>query len=396
LAWTLWGFWRSYGSISEGRTWLEQLLQLDAHPSQPAAMIARQRGLYAAAWLASDQHDYAAATRLFEERAALRRALGETEAEIDMLLNAARQARAAGQYQRATALLEDALSRHRAQGQPTTIESPRMGLSFDELGQVLRELGLVLREQGHFSRASEMFEEGLNLHRAIRTDRASVAFALLGLADVARDRGDAVGVREHGEPSLEILRGLGMQWAIGFALNTLALGAYYKNDLARALALIEESVALFRGLKSDASLAEVLITLGKIVRAHGDLAGAYGALSEALRLAQAVGPRLLVAASMEGLGGLAAEGGQAELSVRLLGAAAVLRTQMGTPVRPADQAALDQALAGARSALDERTFAAAWSEAQALPLDQVLGALPTIRPARFRWQDGWVTKEAIQ
>jgi predicted ATPase len=375
LAWMLWGFWRSYGSIGEGRAWLEQLLRLDPHPSQPAAIAARQRGLYAAAWLASDQHDYASATRLFEERAALRRALGETEGEIDLLLNAARQARAAGLYHQATTLYEDALSRHRAMGNSSAPRSAGMGLSFDELGQVLRELGLVLREQGNFARAAAMFEEGLRLHRAIRTDRASIAFALLGLADVARDQGDPVGVRQHGEPSLEILRELGMQWAIGFALNTLALGAYYEGDMALAFDLIEESVALFRALKADGSLAEVLITRGKIVRARGDLAGAHGALNEALRLARAVGPRLLVAASMEGLASLTSAGEHADQTARLLAAAAALRAQMGAPVRPADQAALDQALSSARSNLGADHFAAVWAEVQARSLEQILGGI---------------------
>jgi tetratricopeptide (TPR) repeat protein len=132
---------------------------------------------------------------------ALRRTLGETEDETDLLINEARQARVAGQYRRATVLLEDVLARHRAIGDRTTMGSAELGLSFDELGLVLRELGLVLREQGDFTRAATLFAEGLTLHRA-SDDRASVAFALLGLADVARDRGHAAGVREYCEPSL--------------------------------------------------------------------------------------------------------------------------------------------------------------------------------------------------
>jgi predicted ATPase/tetratricopeptide (TPR) repeat protein len=374
LAWALWGFWRSYGSIGEGRAWLEQLLRLDAHPADPAAMAARQRGLHAAAWLASDQHDYTTATWLFEERAALRRALGETAGETDLLLNAARRERAAGNYQQATTLLEDALSRHRRLNSQAIQSDTRSELSFHELGQILRELGLVLRERGDFTRAVALLEEALTLYRAI-DDRVSMALALLGLGDVARDRGDGAAVREYGEPCLAIFRESDMQWAIGFGLNTLALGAYYEGDLARAFGLIEESVALFRGLKSDASLAEVLITRGKIVRAQADTAMANAAMNEALRLAQVVGPRLLVAASMEGLAGLLAAQGHAQLAVRLLAAAAALRAQMGAPVRPADQADLEHALATARAALGDDTFAAVWAEAQALPLDQVLGAI---------------------
>jgi hypothetical protein len=96
-------------------------------------------------------------------------------------------------------------------------------------------------------------------------------------------------------------------------------------------------VALFRDLQSDASLAEVLITLGKIARARGDVAAASAALTEALQLALDLGPRLMVAAALEGLACVVAAEGQAELAVRLLAPASVLRTQMGTPLWPADQ-----------------------------------------------------------
>jgi predicted ATPase len=376
LAQALWGFWRSYGYSSEGRAWLQQLLSLDEHPADVAAMAARQRGLHAAAWLASDQLDFVTATRLFEESMTLRRALGEAESETDLLINAARQARAAGQYQRATALLEGVLGRHRVVSEGTHMGHASLGLSFDELGQVLRELGLALREQGDFAGATALFEEGLALHQAIG-DRVSEAFDLLGLADIARDQGDSAGVRRYCVPSLAILRESGMQWAIGFALNTLAMGTYYEGDLTQASALIRESVALFRGLKADASLAEVLITLAKIMQAQGDAAAAYGAITEALRLAQDVGPRLFVAASIEELASVVAEHGQGDLTVRLLSAASALRVQMGAPVWPADQALVDHALATARSMIGADTFAAVWAEGQSLPVKQILNGLPS-------------------
>ena len=69
--------------------------------------------------------------------------------------------------------------------------------------------------------------------------------------------------------------------------------------------------------------------------------------------------------------------GQGDLAVRLLAAASALREQMGTPVRPVDQAAVEQALATARSILDEEAFAAVWAEAQALPVEQILSGLPS-------------------
>ena len=142
-----------------------------------------------------------------------------------------------------------------------------------------------------------------------------------------------------------------------------------------AAALAEESLSLFRGLQAVGSLAEVLITLGQIARAQRDAAAAYAALTEALRLAQAIGPRLMVAAALEGLAGIPAQRGEAALAAHLLAAASTLRGQMGTLVRPVDQAAVQQVLTTARSTLGDDAFAAMWAQAVALPLEQILSTI---------------------
>src|SRR5262249_21172389 len=126
------------------------------------------------------------------------------------------------------------------------------------------------------------------------------------------------------------------------------------------------------------SLTEVLITQGQILRAQGHAAAAYGALSEALRFAWAVGPRLFVAAALEGLGSIEIARGEAERAISILAAASALRVRMNTPVRPVDQATVEQALATARSMLGDNAFAAVWTEAQSLPVEQILNGLPSV------------------
>ena len=141
--------------------------------------------------------------------------------------------------------------------------------------------------------------------------------------------------------------------------------------------LIGESVAHFRGLQARASLAEVLITQGKFLREQGNISAAYTAVTEALRLALAVGPRLIVAAALEELA-CTVVAQEPALALRLLAAAAALRMPMGTPVRPVDQAAMDAARATARAALGDTVFAATWSEVSLQPADEILRAIPTL------------------
>jgi predicted ATPase len=155
----------------------------------------------------------------------------------------------------------------------------------------------------------------------------------------------------------------------------LALADFLEGNLTDAAERANESLILFRTLQADASRAEVLVTIGKIVLAQGDQAAAYQALTESLRLALALGPRLVVTFALDGLAGVMVARDQSQLAVQLLGAASALRAQMGAPVRPVDQAAIEQALASARTTLGANAFAAVWAEAQVLPLEQILNAV---------------------
>jgi tetratricopeptide (TPR) repeat protein len=157
----------------------------------------------AAAWLASNQHDFVHASQLFEQSISFQRSLGEPAGETQLLFNAALQARALGHYQQAITLLEEAVTQHRARGD-------RGSLSAGGLGQALYGLGLMLREQGEFSRAARLFEECVDLHRTLG-DREGMAQALLALGDIARDQGNVAQIRTYGEQSLLVFRELGVQ-----------------------------------------------------------------------------------------------------------------------------------------------------------------------------------------
>jgi predicted ATPase len=364
LAGGLWMFWRRRGHLREGRYWLAALLALEADEYTATTMAERANALEWAAWLAEDEHDFAQASALFAESGVLRRALGEDERPTAQLINAAMEARAGGDYARATALLEQSLARHRAQGN-------REGIIAGGLGLSLSRLALVLAERGEYARATALYEDCLTLVRGLE-DREGIGIALLGLGDIARDQGDAGRVRAYCEQTLSLFRELGQTWAIGFSLNNLALAAYLDTDLALAASRAEESEALFRGLQAEPSLAEVLITVGWIKGAQGEAAAAQASLVEALRLAWARGPRLVVAAALEGLGVQAVRQGQEQHGVHLLAAAASLRQAMGAPVRPADRSTLESAQTVARLALGIAAYAEAWEAGESLPLEQIV------------------------
>jgi non-specific serine/threonine protein kinase len=59
-------FWQRRGYYQEGRVWLEELLARADAPADTTAVALRMRALHTAAWLASDQHDFARSAQLFE------------------------------------------------------------------------------------------------------------------------------------------------------------------------------------------------------------------------------------------------------------------------------------------------------------------------------------------
>jgi len=363
LAAGLWQFWRSRSYLSEGRRWLEALLALPAADEDAASRAVRASALEGAAWLTEDEHDFAQAAALFARSDALRRALGQDERLTAGLINAAMEARACGDYARATSLLEESVAQQRAWGNRESIKRGGLGLS-------LARLALVLAEQGQHARATTLYEECLALHRELG-DREGIGNALLGLGDVARDLGDTAGVRAYCEETLALFRDLGHTW-VGFSLNNLALAAYLDGDLTLAADRAEESAALFRGLQAGPSLAEALVTLGRVRGAQGEAVAARAHLTEALTLAGTAGPRFVVAAALDELGVQAVRQGQARHGVYILGAAALLRQVMGAPVQPADWPAIEAALGAARASLGDMTFAETWSAGQTLPMEQLV------------------------
>ena len=360
----LWKFWRNFGNQREGRAWFSSLLSLPEYEATTDGMAVKAEALRNAGFLAGDQHDFAQAAALHAASSQLLCKLGRDESGSGMLDTAAMEARASGDYRRATTLLEESVAVHRSTGNRKGIMDGGMGVS-------LFRLALVFAEQGEYARSLTLYEECLALHTELG-DREGIGHSFLGLGDVARNQGDAEGVRFFCGQSLTISRDVGVKWGIGFSLNNLALAALCAHDLSEAQEYIEESTAIFQQLKARPSLAEVLITLGRVRGAQGNEEEARRRLIEALGLAWEEGPLIIVTTALEQIAIQAAGLNDPDLAARLLGATFNLRRSMGTPVRPADEADVEEAMARSRRALGESRFGNDWSDGETLSLERVV------------------------
>jgi len=250
LAGALWRFWYTRGHLSEGRAWLERLLE-KANSAGILAPEAQAKALRGSAVLATSQGDHEAAGRLCEQSLTLYRDLSDKQGiaiSLNILGNVAVNL---GDHARAIALSEESLALHRELGAPRGI------------AVALNNLGSVLLKQNHAEQAGELFAESLVLNRELGDNRGS-AIALTNLGEVARRRNDYGQAILLCEESLALTRDLHDAWGSAAALNTLGDVARDQNDILRATKYYQECLALREELGDAEGSARLLHTLSEL------------------------------------------------------------------------------------------------------------------------------------
>ncbi|HTC32095.1 MAG TPA: protein kinase [Bryobacteraceae bacterium] len=313
----LFRFWEARESLSEGRDRLDKLLKL---PSAAAPTKARARAVFAAGVLASEQVDYAASDAL----------LGES-------LDIARQ-------------LDD------KQGAAVSLNA----------------LGVNARNRCDLVPAHALFEESLLLFRELGRDQKAVARSLSNLASVAKLQGDFARARSLHTECLAIFGGLGDRTGIGWSLNSQGDIAREQGDSAAAQALYQQALVIFRELGDRWGIAGNLTDLGNLAREQRDFPLAHSLYRESLILFMTLEHKRGIARLLEYFAYSAAAQSDAERSLRLAGAAAALRQNIGTPLTPAEQSKLEAMLDPARQSLGNTASATVWLEGWVMPVDEAI------------------------
>jgi predicted ATPase len=325
LATAMFRFWEAREYLAEGRHRLVRLLNL---PKAAAPTKARMRALFAAGVLAGEQGDYTAAEAHIHQSQDIAHELGD-KTGVAISLNAlAVHARDRGDVAVSQILFEASLALWRELGDPKSV------------AQAISNLANVLKLQRNYERARSQYAECLSIFESLG-DRTGVAWSLNYQGDVARDQGDSADARALYERSLAIFRDLGDRWGVAGTLADLGTLAREEGDYSAARALYGESIKLFQELEHKRGIARLLECF---------------ACSAALQL-------------------------EAERSLRLAGAAAALRQNIGAPLTPAEQAKVEAALDPARQALSNALGVTAWLEGWALPVEKAIEEVLVPEPA---------------
>ena len=119
-------------------------------------------------------------------------------------------------------------------------------------------------------------------------------------------------------------------------------------------------------------VAGTLADLGNLAREQRDCATAHALYRESLKVFQELEHKRGIARLLECFACSASIQFQAERSLRLAGAAAALRQNIGAPLTPAEQAKLEAHLDPARHALANTSGATAWLEGWGMPLEKAI------------------------
>jgi predicted ATPase/DNA-binding SARP family transcriptional activator len=392
----LWLYWTVREHLTEGRTWLDALLQL---PAPPATVARRPEALFGAGLLAWYQRDDAAAQRRFEEAVAQATVLADRRTVALARLGQGLVAAFRSDFARAAACFEASRS-------DFLLAGDEWGLSWALVG-----LAQAVRAQGGAERARPLLEEALAVAR-VHTNDWGLAHALHGLATLAFDGGDSPAARTYLEEALTAERRLGRRDGVAWALEGLGRVALYAGDTAEARARYEAALALRREEGRSAGFAWALLQLGEVAMAAGDIPGARVRIEEALAVYRELGHRRLVpwallqlcqadwvtgefagararlrealaayreldnrsglATALEHGAGLAAAEGDAARALRLAGAAAALRETIKVPRSAPRLQELERRLERARRRLDPADQDAEWAAGRALSLEDAI------------------------
>ncbi len=309
-------FWESREHLSEGREKISRLLKLEgagAHPKR------RSHLLFAAAVLAGEQGDYSSARDLFQQSLSICTEQKDKPG-VAVLLNAqAVFARDRGDLVTASSLFEQCAEIWKDCGEPA------------DLARTLSNLANVMKLRGDFARAETLYSKCRELFQSAN-DATGVAWTLNYQGDVARIKGDSVAAR----------------------------------------ALYEKALAEFRRLSDEWGVASVLFDLAGLHRESGEYSESNELYGTSIVMFHALGHKRGIARVLECLARTAATQSHSLQSLRLAGAAAMLRKKVGAPLSVHEGAIVQKAVETARQSISAATGMAAWLEGSEMSLEQAI------------------------
>ncbi|RSN68492.1 BTAD domain-containing putative transcriptional regulator [Actinomadura sp. WAC 06369] len=238
--------------------------------------------------------------------------------------------------------------------------------------QATEWLGGLAELTGDFDGAERLHRDGQRMAEELRL-WPDVAGRLAWRGWIAVMRGDPEAALRLCDRAMRLGTERGHLQAVRFAEAGMALAARYAGLLDEAA---RRHAAMMEGASPDEfpplSLTLNLLGLGYVAELRGDADTAVRHHRDALAVAiRQESPRDL-AGALEGLAGAYGLAGDHAEAAALLGRAAAVRAEVGSPASPAERTDIDRAAERSRSALGTDAFAAAFADGPGREVEDVL------------------------
>jgi DNA-binding CsgD family transcriptional regulator len=253
IAGALTWFWGLCGQMTEGRLWIDELLQANVSPS---GHLARAKSLRGAGFLAWLQGDCVLARRQLEESASIAKDAGDPRALVETLTGLSVVCWFQGELETVDLLTRECFALSHATGNQWT------------LAQAWHTRGVLQLQTGDLAAAQHSLEEKVRLSREMG-DTFGVAVGLVALGDTARAAGDDVGALSRYELGLRLLRELDITFGIPDLVHNLGHIALHQDDTEKANQLFRVSLAGSMELDDRRGVAQCLVGLAGVARAYG-------------------------------------------------------------------------------------------------------------------------------
>ena len=239
------------------------------------------------------------------------------------------------------------------------------------VGQVLHYEGTLAAQQGELDFARSLYNQSLAIRRKLE-DKRNIASLLNNLGIIEQYLGERDQSRVLMEEALSIRRSIGDRGAIQNSLNNLGNLTREQGNFGEARRYLEEAAAISQEIGDRWAIANSMNNLANVVRSQGEYELARTLYEKSLAINIEMEDKWSIAYLFEDLGCLAAMQGQSERALTLAGAADRLREEIGSPLPPAERAALDETLEKARKKLDKSRQAVAWDEGKNMSLEEAV------------------------
>jgi predicted ATPase/class 3 adenylate cyclase len=213
-------------------------------------------------------------------------------------------------------------------------------------------------------------EEALTLHRALG-DAWGAAYSIFMLAMIATEESEWAKALPLFEDSLRAFRELGDEHYTLLATDGLAWMYFQLGDPERSRVLHEDILHRARAQSDQLVVAVQLFQLATFAFDEGRVQDALGMLKESLSINHSQNRPGGIAENLCHFANVLAAEGRAEMAVRLLSRAEVLRDEIGgVPSWVAEMN--ERTLTTIRTRLNEADFARAWEQGRALTVDEAV------------------------